>query len=105
MTDNTMTYSMTHFVAGVGLGVALGMLFAPKAGKETRASLRSQAQAGANYVQKCGEELGTAATEIVHKGKDMVQKQTESISKAMEAGKQAYSDALEPTVPDGGLHV
>ena len=40
---------LSYFFLGVGIGVAVGLLFAPKSGEETRELIRSKAGGGKDY--------------------------------------------------------
>jgi len=83
----------TYFLLGLGLGVAAGMLLAPKSGEETRNLIRSKAGEGKDYLKRRSEELAESASGVVDRGKSVVNKQKDQISAAMEAGKQAYREA------------
>lgn len=88
--DNRVSY----FFLGLGLGVAVGVLFAPKSGAETREFIRSKAEEGVDFVKKSGDELRNTATETIDRGKETLRRQKESLSAAVDAGKQAYRDAV-----------
>jgi gas vesicle protein len=94
--DNRVAY----FFLGLGLGVAVGVLFAPKSGRETREFLRNKAEEGADYVKRRGVELRDHASEAVDRGKQAIQRQKESLSAAVEAGKQAYRDTVSAPHPE-----
>ncbi len=87
---------LSYFFLGLGVGVAVGILFAPKSGEETRTLIRSKAEEGRDYVKKRGEELRETAHDMAERGKGAVNRQRENISAAVEAGKQAYRDAVQP---------
>ena len=89
--DNRLSY----FFLGLGLGVAVGVLFAPKSGAETRDYLRSKAEEGADYVKRQSDDLRESASDALEKGKQHVQRHKDNLSAAVEAGKQAYRDALK----------
>lgn len=96
--DNKLTY----FVLGLGIGVGIGMLFAPQSGEETRRLLRSKAGEGKDYLKERGEALYESAGGLVEKGKDVVARRKDQLAAALEAGKQAYREAVaedgsEPT--------
>ena len=76
--DNKLSY----FFLGLGLGVAVGVLFAPKSGVETRELLRSKSEESAGLAKRRAAEMRDAATETL-----------ENLSAAVDAGKQAYLDA------------
>jgi len=87
----------SYFFLGLGLGVAVGILFAPKAGAETRDMIRNKAEEGKDYIKRRGEELRDSATDLVDKGRSAVTRQKEQLSAAVEAGKQAYREATAST--------
>jgi len=90
MDDNRISY----FFLGLGLGVAVGLLFAPKSGAETRDLILTKADESKDYLRRRGEQLRDSATDVIEKGKGAVAKQRDQIASAIEAGKQAYRDAI-----------
>jgi gas vesicle protein len=80
------------FLAGLGIGAILALLFAPRSGKETREYIAGKAEEGRDYVKARTEDLRREAEGAVEKGKDIVTKQKELLSAALEAGKQAYQE-------------
>jgi gas vesicle protein len=91
--DNKFSY----FFLGLGLGVACGLLFAPKSGSETRDLLLSKADEGKEYLKKHASDLRESAGDVIEKGKNVVSRQRDHLSSAMEAGKQAYREAVSGT--------
>lgn len=88
--DNKLSF----FFLGLGLGVAVGVLFAPKSGAETREILRSKAGEGADYVKRRGSDLRDTAADALDRGKQAVSRHRDNLASAVEAGKQAYRDAV-----------
>ncbi|HYZ84113.1 MAG TPA: YtxH domain-containing protein [Bryobacteraceae bacterium] len=93
---------MSYFLLGLGIGVAVGFLFAPQSGEETRGLIRSKANEGGDYLKRRGEELKGSAEDMVERGKSAWNRQREQINAAVDAGKQAYREtvsgsATEPT--------
>jgi gas vesicle protein len=84
--------NLGFFLAGLGLGAILALLFAPRSGKETREFITEKAEEGRDYVKAKAEDLRRQAEGAVEKGKDLVTKQKELLSAALEAGKQAYQE-------------
>jgi gas vesicle protein len=97
MSDNNAGTKVAFFLAGLGIGAILALLFAPKSGKETRDFIAQKAEEGKDYVTTRGKELRKQAEELVEKGKDVVTKQKEQLSAALEAGKQAYQEEKSKT--------
>ena len=92
--DNKFSY----FFLGLGLGVAAGLLFAPKSGPETRDLLRSKADEGKDYLKKRSTEVRDQAADVLERGKSTVTRQRDNLVAAVEAGKQAYREAVS-TMP------
>lgn len=91
--------SFGAFLAGLGVGVAIGMLFAPKAGDETRELIKSKAGEGKEYLKQRTSEFRDQAGELIEKGKEALGRQKENIADAMDAGRQAYRDIIKPQEP------
>ena len=85
---------LSFFFLGLGLGVAVGVLFAPKSGQETRDLLKSKAGEGADYVKRASVDLRDQAADAVERGKQTIQKHKDNLSAAVDAGKQAYREAI-----------
>jgi gas vesicle protein len=86
-----------NFLLGLGMGVGIGLLFAPRSGEETRDMLMSKADEGKDYLKRQSDELKGSANDIVDKGREAINRQRDSISDAIEAGKQAYREKVEQT--------
>ena len=94
-----------YFLLGLGIGVAAGLLWAPRSGEETRALLadkagegadylKSRAQEGTDFVKQRTDDLKQSASDIYEKGRTTVYQQKDNLTAAVEAGKQAYRDAV-----------
>lgn len=93
MSDESSGGGILWFLAGLGIGAALGVLYAPKAGKETRDDIARYAQEGTEQVKQRAKQYREQANQWVERGKDAVSQQKEQIRSAVEAGKQAYREA------------
>ena len=81
-----------YFLAGLGLGAVVALLFAPRSGEETRQYLRERAEEGVDDLKRRGRELKERAGEVVEKGKEYAERHRESVEAALEAGKTAYRE-------------
>jgi gas vesicle protein len=120
MADETQSSSgFSWFLAGLGIGALIGVLYAPKAGKETREDLAASAREGSEYLRQRSREAADQINQIVDRGKaqvteyvdrgkeyidrsraqwddfvaqgrQFVNDQTEKVSAAVDAGKEAY---------------
>src|SRR5512147_1322050 len=93
MSDDRGGNGILWFLAGLGIGAAVGVLYAPKSGRETREDIARYAQEGSDYVKDRAKEYRTQANDWVDRGKEVVSKQKDQIRNAVEAGRQAYREA------------
>ena len=91
---------LSYFFLGLGLGVAVGILFAPKPGEDTRELIRSKADEGKDYLKKRGEELYGSAGELVDRSRSAVGRQKDQLGAAVQAGKEAYREAVTSKSPE-----
>jgi gas vesicle protein len=84
--------SIAVFLAGLGIGAVLALLFAPRSGQETRDMIGQKANEGKDYLNNRSREIRQQAEDLVDKAKDIVTQQKEQLSAALEAGKQAYQE-------------
>lgn len=108
MADEQNSSGFSWFLAGLGAGALLGVLFAPKAGRETRDSLVSGAREGTEYLRQRSREAASQMNQYVDRSREYVDKgraqwedfvsrgrryvndQADKVSSAVEAGKEAY---------------
>jgi gas vesicle protein len=84
----------SYFCLGLGIGVAVGILFAPKSGEETRQLLRSKADESKDFIKQKGLELKDTAADLADKSKLALQRQKEQLAAAVDAGRQAYKESV-----------
>lgn len=89
--------SFVWFLAGLGVGALVGVLYAPRPGSETREVLRSRAEEGRDYVKNRAREAREQASEWVDRSRDVVSQQKDQFRAAYEAGRQAYQEATTET--------
>jgi gas vesicle protein len=89
MSDNAGS-KVSFFLVGLGIGALLGILFAPKSGEETRDYLSSRADEGREYAQRKARELRERAEDLIQRSKEIMAKQKDAISSAVDAGKETY---------------
>src|SRR3954471_19605032 len=74
-----------YFVLGIGLGVAVGILFAPRSGRETREFLTRKAGEGVDCTRRAARETVEQVHDLIHRGEQAVAHQREAISEAVQA--------------------
>jgi gas vesicle protein len=89
------------FLAGLGVGAVVGVLYAPKSGDEMRDVIRSKAQEGSERARHQARRVREQASEWVDRGNDVLDEQKERLRSAYEASRQAYKreTAAEAEVP------
>lgn len=88
MANCNIATKVTFFVAGLGIGAAVALLFAPQTGEETRKQIANRAQEGKDFVAARGREIRKQAEDLVDQGKDLVTKQKARLADVLESGKQ-----------------
>ena len=82
---------MGNFLLGLGIGMTVGVLFAPKPGADTRGYITSKASETTDYLAKQGQELKDSASEMMERGKQAVMSQKEKLASTLQnSGKQLY---------------
>jgi gas vesicle protein len=75
---------LVAFVFGAAAGAAVALLFAPATGKDTREFLTEKAREGREK-----------AAEAARQGREVLARQRETLSSAIERGRDAYREARE----------
>ncbi len=115
------------FLAGLGIGSLLGVLYAPKAGQDTREELVQGALGKKEQLRQKAREVGDQASDyvergkgqvneyvsqgkdyvdaskdklndVVNQGRNLVNEHATKAQAAYEAGKQAYTETSAPPV-------
>jgi gas vesicle protein len=79
------------FVLGALAGAAIALLLAPTSGEETRRILSEKAKEGRDR-----------ANEAARQGRDFINRQRDTISTAIDRGREAYNQARGPQPGPGG---
>lgn len=67
---NTKT-GLGLFAVGIGIGAAIGILYAPQNGKLTRKRLSRKAGDGVDFVSEHTREIRKQAEDVLEKGRDL----------------------------------
>jgi len=126
--DSNNGQGVAWFLAGLGVGALIGVLYAPKSGRETREDLAQGAREGTEYLRvrsrQAAEQVGQIVDkgkeqvgqyvgrgrevvdrgraqweDFVERGKNMVNDQSSRVGAAVEAGREAYQANAKPTEP------
>ena len=92
---------LIYLGAGCGIGLVLGLLFAPRSGQEIRHTLTSKVDDLANKFQEKVQHTGIAETtgqnwrNVVDKGKNIANIGRSRLNESIETGKRKYSESIE----------
>jgi gas vesicle protein len=129
MAEENKAVGLAWFVAGLGVGALLGILYAPKSGREVREDLASGAREGTEYLRnrtrQAAEEVSALVDkskaqvaeyvdrgresvdrgraqweEFVERGKNLVTEQTTRVAAAVDAGRAAYKAPAHDGQPE-----
>ena len=104
MAEDSKVQSIAWLLVGLGVGALVGILYAPKSGRETREDIAHGAREGTEYLRtrtkQAVEQVGTLVDkgkaqvgEYVERGRSLVGDQSNRIAAAVEAGRDAYRTA------------
>ena len=122
MAEDSRINGLAWFLAGLGIGSLVGILYAPKSGKETREDITNSAREGADYVRVKSRQAADYAGDLygkgrqqasdyadrgkqqwgdfVERGKNLVNEHSSRVAAAVQAGREAYrSGASVETAP------
>lgn len=88
--------SFLWFLAGLGVGAVVGVLYAPKSGDEMRETIRTRAQDSADLARQQARRAREQANDWMDRGRDVINQQKEQFRNAYEAGRQAYNETTSP---------
>ena len=87
---------ISYFVVGLGIGVAVGLLLAPRSGEETRQILLDKAGEGKDYLRTKAEEskefVRRRGTEFRESASDLIDRRC-SASPPLSASRSASSSS------------
>jgi len=89
MRRNAIPGTVLPFAVGLGVGAAVALLFAPKAGEDLRSDITEGVSDGVNQIRSTGKELKRKVQRLA----DAAQDQVDRVQDAIEAGETAYSQA------------
>lgn len=89
------TTGIGWFIAGLGLGALLGVLFAPKAGKELREGLITSAKDSKEYVASRSREARDQINSVVDRSRNQINEFTERGREVAEKSRERWSGIVD----------
>jgi gas vesicle protein len=92
MSDNR-TNNIGWFLAGLGLGVVVAIVYAPKSGRDTRKAIMTGVDDGREYLASLGRDTRQQVSDWVDSGKKIVVGAKRQVNAAVDAGREAIHGA------------
>ena len=93
MAEDNRAQGLAWFLAGIGIGALVGILYAPKSGRETREDIASGAREGTEYLRVRTQQAAQEVSALVDKSKQqvsaLVDKGKEQVTEYVERGREA----------------
>jgi gas vesicle protein len=104
MAEENKGLDLAWLLVGLGVGALVGILCAPKSGRETREDIARGAREGSEYLsahaKRAAEHVGTLVGKgkeqvgnYVERGWSLMEDQSNRVTAAVEAGREAYRTA------------
>ncbi|MBW4027177.1 YtxH domain-containing protein [Acidipila rosea] len=94
MSEEKQSGGFSWFVAGLGIGALLGVLYAPKSGRETRDELVNGACEGKEYLRQRSREAADQVSAYVDRSKSQVNEYVDRSKEAVERGRQQWEEVV-----------
>jgi gas vesicle protein len=99
MADESSAYGLAWFLAGVGIGALVGILYAPKSGAETREDLANGAREGSEYLRTRSRQAADDVNAFVNRSKEqvgtLVDKSKEQVGDYVDRGRAQWEEFVE----------
>jgi len=93
--DSGKLQGVAWFLAGLGVGALIGVLYAPKSGRETREDLAQGAREGSEYLRARGRQAAEQMGQMVDKGKEQMNQYIGRGREIMDRGRAQWEDFVE----------
>lgn len=98
--DKNVGGILLAFLAGSAVGAALGLLFAPSSGAESRQKIKAKSLEAKDIALEKVETAKSEAAQLVERGKEKVTGVKSQVQAAVEAGKGAYKQKKSDLTPE-----
>jgi len=83
------------FLVGLGIGAAVGVLYAPKAGQETREDLASSARESSEFVRERSRQAAEKVSEFADRGRDHLNEYVDRGKDAVDRGRSQWNEYVD----------
>jgi gas vesicle protein len=107
MAEQKSCDSLLWFLGGLGVGAVIGLLYAPKSGREIRQEITEQAEEGRDYVVGRAQQIMDQARQArdqaqqwAEKSRSLYEQQKEQLKSIFQVGKAASAEAATGSSPE-----
>ncbi len=94
-TEDTGLVATLAFLGGAAAGIMVGLLLAPRSGKDTRREIKGYARKTEDEVIERAKEARVALDEVINRGRQFVDERRADVEAALEAGREALRERRE----------
>jgi len=98
MAEESKIHHLAWFIAGLGVGAVVGILYAPKSGRETREDIATGAKQGTEFVKAKAQYAAEQASVLVDKGREHVSTIVDNVDRSREVvdrGRAQWEEFVE----------
>jgi gas vesicle protein len=95
MADEGKVQGLAWFLAGLGVGALVGILYAPKSGRETREDIAHGAREGSEYIRTKSREAAKQVGAFVDRGREQVNDYVDRGREAVDRGRAQWEEFVE----------
>lgn len=87
--------SAVWFLAGISIGALVGILYAPKSGRETREDIACGARGGSEYLRNKSRDAADKVSTLMDKGKDQMNTYVDRGRDVLDKGRAQWDEFVE----------
>jgi gas vesicle protein len=95
MAEESKSFGVGWFLAGLGVGALVGILYAPKSGRETREDIVGTAREGTEFLRARTKQAAEEVSALVDKSKEQVSEYVERGREAVDRGRAQWEEFVE----------